>query len=421
MAVSYASVAPQLHERYHNKAVQIFVETQNPKLSPFVAMLEIKPGADMEDSFGKGYVIPVTTSRGGAVSNTFATSRAKSLGSTGGAQAANDKWLVTSSTKHATAHWERESILAASKSEEKLYDVMKNEIDARLGKLKHRLAIDLFEEGYGRAATITANPTASPNTITVSASTINRFEIGDDIEVSATVSGALRAGGSLNITGIDPDTYKLTLSGSPVALSWANGDTVFFAGDHTDSTLTAPVGLRGYIPDTAPTSTLYGIVRSGIPATSGLRINCASYDVLTSLFKGAERLTLSGSVPAQAFISVSDFMSMSMDKDRVKIMDFEVGKFNIGFTGAKLLAPGGSVDLMPEMLMEQGRYYMGDYKSDHAPFVIHTDDLINVDDFTGRELKDVDGATTYEMRWYARLAVAFPGPGKFLVGYGIPA
>ena len=112
---------------------------------------------------------------------------------------------------------------------------------------------------------------------------------------------------------------------------------------------------------------------------------------------------------------------MSMDKDRVKIMDFEVGDFKIGFTGAKLLAPGGGVDILPEMLMEQGRFYMGDFKSEHAPFIIHTDDLINVDDFSGHEIKDVDGAATYEMRWYARLACAVPGPGKFLVGHDIPA
>ena len=418
MPVSYATIAPQLHERYHNKAVQIFVESQNPKLSPLVSMLQIKPGNDMEDKFGRGYSIPVTTARGGAVSNTFATSRAKSLGSTTGASATNDRWLLTPTTKHATAHWEREALLSASKSEENLYDTMKNEIDARLGKLKHRLAIDIFESGYGRAATITA---ADTSTITVSISCVNRFEVGDDIEVSATISGALRAGGSLNITGINTETGVLTTNGNPSGLSWAPGDIVFFAGDHTQSTLTAPVGLQGYVPDTAPTTTLFGITRSGVPATSGRRLSCSSYDPLTAFFKGAERLTLSGAPPAQAFCSVSDFMAMTLDKDRVKIMDFEVGDFKIGFTGAKLLAPGGGVDIMPEMLMEQGRYYMGDFKTEHAPFIIHTDDLINVDNFNGNELKDVDGATNYEMRWYARLALAFPGPGKFLVGYGIPA
>jgi len=421
MSVSYSSISPQLHERYHNKAIQIFVESQNPQLSPFVAQMEIKPGNDMEDNFGNGYVIPVTTNRGGAVSNTFTTSRAKSIGSGTGHAATNDKWVVTCTTKHATAHWEREALLSASKSEEKLYDVMKNEIDARLGKMKHRLAIDLFESGYGRAATITATPTATPHTVIVSASTINRFEVGDDLVAAATVTGALRSATELTVTGIDTDTYTLTLSASPLALSWASGDTLFFLGDHTSATLTAPVGLQGYLPDAAPTATLFGIVRNGIPATAGLRVNCASYDTLQALLQGAQRCTLTGAVPKEAYCSVQDFMSMALDKDRVKIMDFEVGKFNIGFTGAKVLAPGGSVNLFPEMLMEQGRYYMGDFKSEHAPFVIHTDDLINVDDFTGSELKDVDNATTYEMRWYARLAVAFPGPGKFLVGYGIPA
>lgn len=419
MSVSYATIAPQLHERYHNKAVQIFVESQNPKLSPLVAMLQIKPGNDMMDNFGRGYAIPVTTSRGGAVSNTFATSRAKSLGSGTGATAANDRWLLTPTTKHATAHWEREAILSASRSEEKLYDVMKDEIDARLGKLKHRLAIDLFEEGYGRAATITA--AVSTVSVTVSQSCVNRFEVGDDLVAAATVSGALRSATSYTVTGIDLETGVLTMSGDAGALGWTNGDTLFFAGDHTSGALTAPTGLRAYVPDATPSSTLHGIVRSGIPAVSGMRLTCSSYDPLTAFFKGAERLTLTGSAPAQAFCSVQDFMAMTLDKDRVKIMDFEVGNFKIGFTGAKLLAPGGGVDIMPEMLMEQGRFYMGDFKTEHAPFIIHTDDLINVDNFTGNELKDVDGQTNYEMRWYSRLAIAFPGPGKFLVGHSIPA
>jgi hypothetical protein len=298
---------------------------------------------------------------------------------------------------------------------------MKAEIDGRLGKLKHRLAIDLFEAGYGRAATITAAPQNNVNAIVVGTSTVNRFEKGDDIEVSATIDGALRGGGSLTVEGTDPASGTVYLSGDPYDLSWANGDIVFFAGDHTQNTLTAPVGLQGYIPDAAPSATLFGVTRLNTPATSGLRLNCASYDLLTGLLTGANVSAKNGAVPSQAFCSMDDFLNMSLDKDRVKIMELQVGKFDIGFTAAKILAPGGSVDLFPEMLMEQGRYYMGDFKSDHAPFIVHTDDLINVDNFSGAELKDIDNSTTYEMRWYARLAMAFPGPGKFLVGYGIPA
>lgn len=421
MAVSYSSISSQLHERYHDKAIQIFVEEQNPKLSPLIAQLEMKPSTDVEEAFGSGYVIPITTARGGAVSNTFSSSRGISYGSSTGHAATHDRWVVTPTTKHATANWDREALLRASKSEEKLFDAMTTEIDARLGKLKLRMAIDLFESGYGRAATITAAPTATPNTITVSASCVNRFEIGDSIVAGATVTGALRSATALIISGINADTGVLTLSGDPTALSWANGDTVFFLGDHTDSTLTAPVGLQGYIPDTAPTATLFGVTRNGVPATSGRRLDCSSYDVETALYKGAEKLVLSGAVPGTAHISVIDYMAMNLDKSRAKVMEIEVGKYNIGFTAVNLSVPGGSVNVLPEMLMEQGRYYMGDFKSEHAPFVIHTDDLINVDNFSGSELKDVDNATVYEQRWYSYLAIAFPGPGKFLVGYGIPA
>src|SRR5512143_730986 len=176
MPVSYASIADQLHERYHDKAIQICIEEQNPKLSPLVAQLEMKPSSDVEEAFGTGYCIPFSTARGGAVSKTFASSRAISYGTDTGHAVINDRWVVTPTMTHATAHWEREALLRASKSEEKLFDAMTQEIDGRLGKLKLRLAIDLFEAGYGRVATIVGAPTSS--TVTVSASTVNRIEIG---------------------------------------------------------------------------------------------------------------------------------------------------------------------------------------------------------------------------------------------------
>lgn len=417
MSVSYASIATQLHERYHDKAIEIWNE-QNDRISPFVTQMEIKPWEEIQDSFGRGYVIPFSYARGGAVSNTFASSRAISYGSSTGHAASNDRWVVTPFTKHATANWTREAILSAAKSKEKLYDVMKNEIDARLGKLKLRMAIDLFEGGYGRAATITAAPTSS--TITVNTALTNRFEIGDSIVAAATLTGALRSATARIITGIDPDTGVLTLDGDPTTLSWANGDIVFFLGDHTDSVLTAPVGLQGYLPDAAPTTALFGVTRTNNPAVSGRRVNCSSYNTLQAIMVCAERLANGGGVPSQCFISTRDFMNMSYDKDRVKIMEQTVGKLNAGFTVAKVLSPGGSVDVMGEMLMEPGRLYMGDFKSVHAPFIVHTDDLINVDNFSGAELKDIDGVDAYEMRWYSRISIAFPGPGKFMVGHSIP-
>jgi hypothetical protein len=413
---TYATISPELREHYKRDNVEIFQESGNPQLSPLIAKLETRN--DINDSAGLGFIIPVTTARGGSVSMTFSNARAKSKGTTTGSAATHKRWVVQPKTMNATAHWDREAILAA-KGPGEVFDVFSSEINAKFSKLKHRLAIHLQGAGYGRVATIVGAPTSTY--FTVSASTINRFEIGDDVEVSATESGALRAGGALTVTGVDPDTYRVYCA-DPSSLSWASGDVVFFAGDHTNATITCPMGLGGYLPDAAPTTDLFSLVRTNDPSVSGIRLNCSSYDMVTSLTKLAQRLHLAGAPAKQAYVSVEDFANLSLDKDRVKIVDMQIGKYNIGFGAAILSTPAGPITIHTEMLQEQGRIWMGDFDNkDYAPFIVHTGDLVECDDFSGVELKDVDGETVYEQRWFSRLNLAFPGPGKFGVGYGVPA
>jgi len=419
MPVTYATVEPQLREHYHNNSTQIFIEGSNPKLSPFIAGLQTRN--DIDDDQGRGYVIPISTARGSAVSNSFAKARAKSKGTTVGSAAKHDDWVVTAVTKNATAHWDREAILSCQTSE-KLFDTMTTEIDARISKMKFRMAIDAFEGGYGRAATITAAPTATPDTVTVSLSCVNRFEEGDELVAAATLAGALRSATALRVTQIDEETGVLTLSGSPVALSWANGDILFFDGDHTDSVVTSVAGMQMYLPDAAPMTALFGVTRTGIPAVAGRRMNCSSYDLLTALMKAAERSSKVGNVVTQVFVSTEDFGNMSLDKDRVKIIEMNVGEFSIGFGAAELATPQGPVKILTEMMLEQGRFYMGDpTDKEYAPFLVHTGDLVQCDDFTGSSLKDVDGETMYEQRWFFRGNIAFPAPGKWIVGHSVPA
>jgi hypothetical protein len=416
MPATYLSIKARLREHYHKNGVRVFIEGDNPMLSPFVAGLMRRN--DIKDAMGKGYVIPITSARGSGVSNDFATARAISQGSSGSATL-NDAWTITPVTKNALAHWDRDAILSAEGPGE-LFNIMTTEIDARLSKMKVRLAIDLFEAGYGRAATITAAPTSS--TVKVSRSTFNRFEVGDHLVAAQTLSGALRSETALVITGIDEDAFTLTLSGDPTALSWANGDTLFFKGDHTANTLTSVAGMDFWLPSTAPSDTVFGVTRTGNPALGGRRFNRSSYDMLTGLMRQAEYCTRVGIVPKEVFVSIEDFGNMAVDKERVKIEEISVGEFKIGFGVAKLLLPtGGVVAIKTEMMMEQGRDFMGDFSSEHAPFLAHNGDLINVDDFSGNELKDVDGATQYEQRWFLRGNLCFPGTGKFVRGHSIPA
>ena len=71
------------------------------------------------------------------------------------------------------------------------------------------------------------------------------------------------------ITGINYDTGVVTVSAdvSGGSYTWGSTDTVFQSGDHTDSTITCPVGMRGWVPTTEPTGSFFGVTRTGILGT----------------------------------------------------------------------------------------------------------------------------------------------------------
>lgn len=415
MSVTYAQVAPHLKEYYHDNNLELWATVGNPKISPLIARLQVKNM--VENAAGKGYVIPVSTARGSAASVTFSVSQGISSGSAVGNSVIRKAWTVLPKTYNLTAKWDREAILAAS-NPDALFDVMKDEINARIEKGRLRAAIALLEDGYGRVATITSAPTSTY--ITVKSSLLNRFEIGDSIQAGATLTGALRAGTAL-ISGIDEDANRLYIN-DMTGNSWASGDVIFFAGDHTDSVVTMMTGLKSYLPDAAPTTDLNGVVRTNDPTVSGRRIDCSNYDIITALMKAAKRLHSARFVAKDVYVSIDDFENLSLDKDRVKILDMEVGEYKIGFATALLNTPVGPIKIQTEAMMEQGRFYMGDFDNkDTAPFLVTTGDLIRCDDFSGNELKDMATETAYEQRWFMRSAFAMPNPGAFIVGHSVPA
>ena len=161
MSVTYAQVAPHLKEYYHDNNLELWATVGNPKISPLIARLQVKNM--VENAAGKGYVIPVSTARGSAASVTFSVSQGISSGSAVGNSVIRKAWTVLPKTYNLTAKWDREAILAAS-NPDALFDVMKDEINARIEKGRLRAAIALLEDGYGRVATITSAPTSTVTT-----------------------------------------------------------------------------------------------------------------------------------------------------------------------------------------------------------------------------------------------------------------
>ena len=416
MGATLTTVLPMLREHVRDSITDIWFEADKT-ITPFMASMESK---SMDDGMGRGYVIPVQYGMGSSVSSTFATAQGISQGSAAGNAAARDRWIVQASTINATAQWTRDAILGAKGADE-LFDVMQKEMDAKIARIRQRVSHYGWEAGYGRVGTLSAITTSQ---ITfASASVMNRLEVGDWLNASATIDGALRYATDAQITTIDPDTgicaTAVDVSGGSYA--WGATDIIFFGGDHTQSTLTQPVGMRGWVPPSAPSGSFMNITRTGIPALTGLRLDCTSLDHATALIRGGQKLFKFGSKPNVAFLSAEDYGTLTCDKKSVKLVGMTLGKYEIGFDAFPLNSPAGMIKVLPDAMMEQGNYWMGPFDDKNfAPFLIHNDDLVNVDNIDGLDVARLAASTAFEMRLYFRGAIAVPAPGKFLCGSSLP-
>jgi hypothetical protein len=72
-------------------------------------------------------------------------------------------------------------------------------------------------------------------------------------------------------------------------------------------------------------------------------------------------------------------------------------------------------------MVAQGQAWIGAFKNEKfCPFLAHNNDLVNVDDIDGNEIRALAGSASLEMRLYFRGAIICPAPGKFGVVYNLP-
>lgn len=417
MGVTLTTLMPLLREHYHDSILDIFFQSDK-SITPMMAGMETRA---MSDGMGRAYVIPVQYAMGSSVSTDFATAQAISQGTTAGNSAARTRWEITPTTIEATAQWTRDALLG-SRGEEEVLDLMQLELDAKIAKIRQRIAHYAYESGYGRIGTMSAVGTSQ---ITfASGSVLNRIEVGDWLNASSTATGALRYATAARVTGINTTTNVCTMSAdiSGGSYTWGATDTVFFSGDHTDSTITNLVGLNGWVPTTAPTSALFGVTRTGIPALGGYRQDFTGLDHATGLIRGAQTLYKYGSKPSVCYLSAEDYGTLTCDKEAVKLVAMPLGQYEIGFDAFPLNSPAGLIKILPDAMMEQGTCWMGPFDDKKfAPILLYSDngDLVNIDNIDGSEVGRVYNAAAYEMRIFFRGAMAIGAPGKYLCGYSL--
>jgi len=422
MGATLTGILPALQEHYADSIKQVWVGTDKT-INPILASMEIKAE---DDGMGRGYIVPIEYGFGSSASATFTTAQAKAAGATTGSAALRDRWVVQAVEKNAVAVFSRQAIDGAKGDKGKAFDVITREIDSKIALIRDRIAMDVLEAGWGRAATIQTSGVSTVY-VTVGTSAINRFQVGDDLQASSSIDGAVlrNSGTALTVVGINTDTGVLTMSANAASASWADGDIVFKDGDRENSsspTKLCVTGLAEWVPTTAPTTALWGVTRTGIPALGGLRLDCSGFsDHSTALIKAAMRLQQYRRKADTCFVSCDDYAILAQDKEAVKTVTIELGPYKIGFDALKLATPAGSVNVVADSFLEQGKFYMGPFNDPVlAPKLIHNkgDSLVNIDDHDGNMFLRTT-TTNYESRLYFRGNIAMACPGAFLVGYGL--
>ena len=436
MGATVATILPATVEHYRkNGVISNLCFTPDKMLTPMWAAIA---RAKKQTGFDRGHIVPIKTGRGDAVGPDFSIQQARSQSTDTGSAAAYDRFVVTAPSDdiHGFATFTRRAISEANNSGNPtvIRKLITDEIDDRIELIRQRLVFAAAGAGYGRAATIIAAPTASPHTVTIHSSCASRIAINEKFTAGQyETTGALRSATALTVTGkvvdIAAKTCVLTLSASPVALSWANGDTLFYYGyRHNDASPNRlmPAGAGAWLPFAAATDTLFGVARTGRPDLYGQVQNCASFpSIRAALLECGNSMVSAGFPPDACFINTDSFTAMINSKEDVKLNDItaKIGPYAIGFDGVSIQLNSGKVPIIPDLTLESGQFRMGPWNSEKdAPYMVMPDglDIINIDDYAGK-IQQLASSAGFEVRLWSEVQFVFPSPVKYLAGYGLPS
>ena len=432
------AVRDALHEHYTGKTLVDIFFTADKNVAPIMAMLDAE--ADTGEGFGRKLVTPIVFGTGESVGADLTKVQAKAASATVGASALYGRWEQDPVTVSGTAQWAREAMDAAiGKSSGETFKVMTSEMDLKILAMRNQWAYHAVGDGTGALApTVLA---AGSNYIQVGTDVVNRFHRGMDITacpypVTSTcyvdTAGAQR---KLGVTGTDPNTGYVYLDGNPTTnsgseLPWATGAAgtgavVFNYNNRVAGALTyiLPQGLKAWLPGATVTdgSAFNGITRNGISELAGLTCDCSSLEPEDAFLKTLKMLFTQAGVKASAlFCSANDYTSFVSGKDKSKIVQISLGKYEIGFEGMTVQSLAGNVPVVPDAMLPDGEFYAGPWDDGKVkPRLTYTGDLVQIDNKDGLDFRLVAGSAAYQMQLYSRGNISFPGPGKFIRGYGL--
>lgn len=402
--LNMSSFGAALKIYYTNDQVESVVLDDNPLLALLPKMKKFE---------GSSLPIPIIIGLPNGRSNDFATAQANA------ASSRIEAFVITRVKNYGIAKIDNETMKASGSNKGAWFEARTGEIDGILKQVTRSLAIQLYGSGTG---TLGAYTYTSPNTY-IGLGDINdvtNFTLNQKVVFSLTDGGALlNSGASMFVVALDRDLGRISLSTSlggaatQVDLTVAAIGVAGFTFPQGDTLLVAPAisGLRAWLPDSAPTSTLFFGVDRSVDTTGlgGIRFDASALSIEEGLQKAAYKAKQLGAKPSICMMNPVPFGELAVSLGSKAIYDMAKspdGKF--GFDSLVLMTPAGKVKIVPDANCPSTRAFMLTmdtwklYSLGACPQVIETD---------GNYVLRSANADSVEVRtgYYAQLGCSAPG------------
>lgn len=376
---------------------------------PFLAMV-----AKNTTFTGRNMPIPLTIGNPQGVAGNFADAQTNAISSR------TEAFTITRKHAYGVTVIDNETMDASANDRGAWFSARTNEIDGILQSVTNKLARDCYGTGTGLLGTVVY--TGNNTYFTLSdLNDITNFELGMRLTYSTTDGGAVGTGGGTAkyVVQIDIDTGRVYLSATQggaaadiddVWTAFATGVFVYRHGANIMTASHAPItGIRGWVPDSAPTSTTFnGLDRTPSYALGGLRYDGSALSIEEALQKGAHQCARVGAKVDTCFVNPIVYGDLMISQAGKVVIDNVKVDANIGFDSIVLHTPAGKIRVVSDVDCPSTRAFMLKMNTWKLHSLGETPKILQSD---GLRVLRSASADSVEVRcgYYAELACDAPG------------
>ena len=342
-ATTLTSWDAALKQYYRSAAVDDLVYKSHP-------LFEILP---KDQKFGgRNMPIPVLYGRGQGVSANFANAQTYATASS------ITDFLLTRVSLYGIAQISGEAVAASQGDRYAFLSASTTEIDNILKSVGASMSTALYRDGAGAMGQCNASVTGTSLVLKTTNDVVN-FEVGMELQFSATKSGGSVKSGAVSITAVNRNSGTLTVD-ALTAIAGGSGvaanDYIYQYGNY-DAAIS---GLDAWIPSSAPGSTaFFGVDRStDTTRLGGNRYDGSSDTIIESLIEGMALVAREGGKASHIFMSFGEFVKLEKALGAQVKREVQRKDSISGYNSLEMIGPSGSCEVVPDKDCPDGVAYI---------------------------------------------------------------